>query len=60
MTYKGINYDTGTPTTTGGLTRPDFEQQRVLTELTIIKNELHCNAIRISGNNLVRSVSASK
>ena len=49
MNYKGINYDIGTITITGGLTRETFDEAAVTKEIDIIKNELHCNAVRISG-----------
>ena len=57
--YKGINYDIGTKTLTGGLTREKFDINTVTRELDIIKNELHCNAIRISGLHINRLVQAS-
>ncbi len=60
MKYKGINYDTGTKTLTGGLTRETFDLNTVGKEIEIIKNELHCNAIRISGFHIERVVHASK
>ena len=49
MNIKGINYDIGTKTTTGRLTRETFDLSIVAKEIEIIKNDLHCNAIRISG-----------
>jgi len=49
MKYRGINYDIGTKTVTGRLTRETFDVNTVTKEMEIIKNELHCNAIRISG-----------
>ena len=49
MKYRGINYDIGTITVTGGLTREIFDANVVAKEIAIIKNKLHCNAIRISG-----------
>jgi len=60
MHYKGINYDTGTQTTTGGLTRENFDAAIAAKEIDIIKHELHCNAIRISGQDLDRVVLASE
>lgn len=60
MTYKGINYDTGTRTINGRLTRYIFDLTIVSKELDIIKNELHCNVIRISGVDIERMVSASE
>lgn len=49
MRYKGINYDTGTTTTIGGITRETFDKRSVTEEIKIIRDELHCNSIRISG-----------
>jgi len=60
MHYKGINYDTGTKTTTGGLTRDIFDATTAAKEIDIIKQELHCNSIRISGQDLDRVILASE
>ena len=60
MAYKGINYDTGTKTLTGRFTRETFDLNIVTKEISIIKNELHCNAIRISGVHIERVVQASE
>lgn len=58
--YKGINYDTGTRTITGGLTREYFDPLVTAREIHIIKNELHCNAIRITGIFIERITKASE
>jgi hypothetical protein len=60
MKYKGINYDTGTKTSRGDLSRENFDLNIVESELKIIKNELHCNAVRISGFHTERIVTASE
>jgi hypothetical protein len=60
MKYKGINYDIGTRTLAGGLTRPIFDVETVTREIEIIKSELHCNAIRISGLDIDRIGIASE
>lgn len=60
MRYKGINYDIGTRTTTGTITREKFDCEIVRKEIEIIKNDLHCNAIRISGLDIDRIVMASE
>ena len=60
MIYKGINYDTGTRTLTGRVTREIFDLAVVSKEIAIIKNELYCNAIRISGFDLERMVKAAE
>jgi len=59
MKYRGINYDIGNKTTTGGITR-EFDITAVAKEIAIIKNELHCNAIRISGLNVDRIAVAAE
>ena len=60
MEHKGINYDTGTKTVMDHLTRNTFNPEIVAKEIDIIKNELHCNAIRISGIYIERIVQASE
>ncbi|HTE09342.1 MAG TPA: hypothetical protein VK645_00195 [Chitinophagaceae bacterium] len=60
MNFKGINYDIGTITTTGRITRETFDLTVVRREIEIIKNELHCNAIRISGFSIERIVIATE
>ncbi len=54
MNFKGINYDTGIPTTHNTFSRETFDPPQVQREIEIIKNDLHCNAIRISGQRLER------
>ena len=49
---KGINYDVGTVTDINW--RPDYHPQVVERELEIIKNDLHCNAVGISGRDIGR------
>ena len=60
MKYKGINYDVGTTTINGELSRKVFDLEVVTKEIAIIKNELHCNAIRISGLSIDRIAEASE
>lgn len=50
MKHKGVNYDVGT--VMGGNWRPDYHPQTVERELEIIKNDLHCNAVGISGKDI--------
>lgn len=50
--HKGINYDVGT--VMGGNWRPDYDPQTVERELEIIKDDLHCNAVGISGKDIGR------
>jgi hypothetical protein len=52
MKIKGINYDVGT--IMGVDWRPDYNPQTVERELEIIKNDLHCNAVGISGRDIGR------
>ncbi len=54
MKRKGINYDVGTEM--GGNWRPDYGPRVVHRELEIIKNDLHCNAVGISGKDIGRVV----
>lgn len=54
MNQKGINYDVGTEM--GSNWRPDYNPQTVHRELEIIKNDLHCNAVGISGKDIGRVV----
>jgi len=54
MIVKGVNYDVGTEM--GVNWRPDYNPVTVLRELEIIKQDLHCNAVGISGKNIDRVV----
>jgi hypothetical protein len=60
MKYRGINYDTGTKTLRGGLTREIFDPEVVAREIQIIHDELHCNAVRISGIDIGRVSQAAE
>ncbi|MBO9128163.1 hypothetical protein [Bacillus sp. 165] len=52
---KGINYDVGTFTRgKESSSRDTFNPSVVKREREIIKNDLHCNAIRISGQDVSR------
>lgn len=48
MRGKGITYDTGF-LSGGSSTHEPFEPERVRREMRIIKNDLHCTAVRITG-----------
>jgi hypothetical protein len=48
MRIKGITYDTGF-INAGVSTKEKFEPGIVQREMHIIKNDLHCNAVRITG-----------
>lgn len=48
MQSKGINYDTGFRSA-GTSTREPFDPEVVRREMRIIHDELHCNAVRVTG-----------
>lgn len=59
MKRKGVNYDVGR-VMMGEQWRPSFDPTIVHHELEIIKNDLHCNAVRICGLDLNRLVMATE
>lgn len=54
MKHKGVSYDVGREM--GGNWRPVFDPRIVHRELEIIKNDLHCNAVRICGKDIDRLI----
>jgi hypothetical protein len=58
MNRKGVSYDVGR--VMGFNWRPNFNPKIVRRELEIIKNDLHCNAVRICGLNIDRLLTASE
>ena len=58
MKLKGVSYDVGR--VMGGNWRPIFDSKIVHRELEIIKNDLHCNAVRICGLDIDRLMKASE
>jgi hypothetical protein len=59
MQIRGVNYDVGTHY--GAVaTRPDFDTTTVQRDMEIIKNDLHCTAIRISGQDADRLIAATE
>jgi hypothetical protein len=52
MKRKGVSYDVGR--VMFGNWRPDYDPKVVHRELEIIKNDLHCNAVRICGLDIDR------
>src|SRR5215469_10161032 len=52
MRARGMGYDTGF-NVDGALGRP-FDRTQVQRELQIIRDDLHCNAVRLIGNDLER------
>jgi hypothetical protein len=53
MRIKGITYDTGF-IHSGVNTKENFDPRKVKREMQIIKNDLHCNAVRITGGDTDR------
>jgi hypothetical protein len=60
MFLRGINYDIGTSFRKGELSRPDFDEEIIKKEIRIIKNELHCDAIKITGHDIQRLSKATE
>ena len=61
LARKGINYDVGTYTRGKETSsREHFEPAIVKQEIAIIKQDLHCNAIRISGQDIQRLTFATE
>lgn len=58
MNRKGVNYDVGTQFG-DGLSRPLFDLDMVRRELEIIKQDLRCSAIRISGLHSERLIASA-
>ncbi len=58
MNRKGVCYDVGR-VMLGSNWRPNFDPVIVHRELEIIKNDLHCNSVRICGLDIDRLVAAS-
>ncbi len=54
MFLRGINYDVGTEFVKGLLSRENFDEEVVRKEIEIIKNDLNCDAVRISGYDVER------
>ena len=58
MRRRGVSYDVGR--VLGLSSRPVFDAQVVHRELEVIKNDLHCNAVRICGRDLDRILVAAE
>lgn len=56
IAIKGVNYDVGVPLNSGN----NLTASKMIEEIGIIKNELHCNAVRIYGRELSKLVECSK
>lgn len=48
MRMRGVTYDTGF-ISEGASTHPDFDEARVYKEMEIIRRDLHCTAVRVTG-----------
>jgi hypothetical protein len=59
MRWRGINYDVGIEFGSHH-SRPDFDPALTRRELTVIRDELHCNAVRISGTAPERLATAAR
>src|SRR5215468_9990802 len=59
MRYRAISYVVGTFWVREKSTRPSFDQVLAKREFAIIKNELHCNAVRIFGQDIDRLITAA-
>ena len=58
MRFKEVSYDVGR--VMGGNWRPSFDPKVVHRELEIIKNDLHCNSVRICGLDIQRLMVAAE
>jgi len=59
MVVRGITYDTGF-INAGANTKEKFDPKIVQREMRIIKNDVHCNAVRITGGDADRLETAAK
>jgi len=59
MRLKGVNYDVGR-VLEGRLMRPTFDPDVVHRELEIIKDDLHCNAVKVQGLDITRVMDAAE
>jgi hypothetical protein len=59
MDIKGVCYDTGRAYSTGFVTRQVFDPAMTRRELQIIRDDLHCNAVRFQGTDIGRLIIAA-
>ena len=59
MNRKGVCYDVGR-VIAGENQRPDFDERIVARELEIIREDLHCTAVRICGQDVDRMITAAE
>jgi hypothetical protein len=60
LTIKGINYDAGIKFSPNNGTRISLNSSIMMKEISLIKHELHCNAVRIYGDNLDKLIECAK
>ena len=58
MRLKGVSYDVGRELS--GNWRPVFDVRVVHRELQIIRDDLHCNSVRICGRDISRLLAAGE
>jgi hypothetical protein len=59
MRLKGVNYDVGR-VLEGRLMRPTYDPEAVHRELEIIRDDLHCNAVKVQGLDITRVMDAAE
>ncbi len=59
MDIKGVCYDTGRVYPGGFLTRRVFDPATTRRELQVIRDDLHCNAVRFQGTDITRLTTAA-
>lgn len=59
MRQRGINYDVGVVYGPDYVSRPEFDPRATRRDLTVIRDGLHCTAVRISGTDPDRLAAAS-
>ena len=59
MKRRGVNYDVGR-VLEGRMTRPTLDPKEMVREIEIIKDDLHCNSIKIQGSNVERVIAAAQ
>jgi hypothetical protein len=57
---RGVNYDVGIDFGGGHVSRAEFDPRIVRRELQIIRDDLHCDAVRISGTDPARLLDAAE
>lgn len=60
MRWRGVNYDVGIEFGERYHSRPEFDPAVTRRELDVIRRELHCNAVRISGTDPQRLAVAAE